>query len=186
MKMHAANRIVAGGLVAWGAAFGAAGAASSIPQEGRVHFSNVASEAGIDFRHENGASPEKHFPEIMGAGALIFDFDNDGWSDVFFVNGGSFVDDRVAEGAHHRLYRNDGGWRFSDVTEASGIGISGFGMGACSADYDNDGWPDLYVTSYGANRLYRNTGGRPFRGQYRPCRHGLERLERQLCLRRYR
>ena len=162
MKMHAANRIVAGGLVAWGAAFGAAGAASSIPQEGRVHFSNVASEAGIDFRHENGASPEKHFPEIMGAGALIFDFDNDGWSDVFFVNGGSFVDDRVAEGAHHRLYRNDGGWRFSDVTEASGIGISGFGMGACSADYDNDGWPDLYVTSYGANRLYRNTGGGRF------------------------
>ena len=123
-----------------------------------VRFANVASEAGIDFRHENGASPDKYFPEIMGGGALIFDYDNDEWPDVFFVNGGSFVDAAAAGRARHRLYHNDGGGAFTDVSESSGVGISGFGMGACAADYDNDGWTDLYVTSLGPNRLYRNTG----------------------------
>jgi len=126
--------------------------------ENRVSFSNVTSEAGINFRHENGASPDKYFPEIMGGGVLIFDYDNDGWPDVFFVNGGSFVDAAAAGRARHRLYHNDGGGTFTHVSESSGVGISGFGMGACAADYDNDGWTDLYVTSLGPNRLYRNTG----------------------------
>src|SRR5262245_52731193 len=64
----------------------------------------------------------------------------------------------MAAGAKHRLYRNIGEAKFADATESSGIGISGFGMGACSADYDNDGWVDLYVTTFGSNRLYHNTG----------------------------
>ena len=126
-----------------------------------VHFSNVVTEAGIDFQHENGASPEKYFPEIMGGGALILDYNNDDWADIFFVNGGSFVDETSP--ARHRLYRNNGDGTFTDVTASSGIGRSGFGMGACAADYDNDGWVDLYVTSFGANQLYRNTGAGGFR-----------------------
>ena len=123
-----------------------------------VRFDNVAAEIGVAFKHENGASPDKLLPETMSGGAVIFDYNNDGWPDLFFVNGGSFVDEHVADSARHRLYRNTGNGKFVDVTEVSGIGISGFGMGACAADYDNDGWTDLYVTAVGGNKLYHNTG----------------------------
>jgi hypothetical protein len=132
--------------------------AIGISQDGFVRFSNVANESGIRFRHENGVSPEKYLPETMGSGGLIFDYNNDGWPDVFLVNGGSFVNPQVAARALHRLYRNNGDGTFTDTTNMAGIGVSGYGMGACSADYDNDGWPDVYITSAGSNRLYRNTG----------------------------
>jgi hypothetical protein len=127
-----------------------------------VRFNDVATKIGVTFKHENGASPDKPLPETMGSGAVIFDYNNDGWPDLFFVNGGSFVDKRVAAAARHRLYRNTGDGKFADVTESSGIGISGFGMGACAADYDNDGWTDLYVTAVGGNKLYHNTGKNGF------------------------
>jgi hypothetical protein len=127
-----------------------------------VRFNDVAAKVGVVFKNENGASPDKLLPETMTGGAVIFDFDNDGWPDLFFVNGGSFVDTKVAAAARHRLYRNTGNGKFTDVTESSGIGISGFGMGACSADYDNDGWPDLYLTAVGGNKLYHNTGKNSF------------------------
>jgi hypothetical protein len=135
---------------------------SAFQQETPVQFSNIAEKAGIHFKHQNGATPEKHLPETMGGGGLFFDYNNDGWLDLFLVNGGSFVDKRVAAGARHRLYRNNGDGKFTDVTESSGIGISGFGMGACAADYDNDGRTDLYVTAVGANKLYHNTGKNSF------------------------
>jgi hypothetical protein len=128
-----------------------------------VRFNNVAAEVGVTFKHENSASPDKPLPETMSGGAVIFDFNNDGLPDVFFVNGGSFVDKQVAAAARHRLYRNTGSGKFEDVTESSGIGISGFGMGGCAADYDNNGWADLYVTAVGSNRLYHNNGDGTFR-----------------------
>jgi len=127
-----------------------------------VRFNNVAAEIGVTFKHENGASPDKLLPETMSGGVVIFDYNNDGWPDLFFINGGSFVDKQVASAARHRLYRNSGRGKFEDVTDASGIGISGFGMGACAADYDNDGWTDLYVTAVGGNTLYRNNGDGTF------------------------
>jgi hypothetical protein len=127
-------------------------------QSTTVVFSSIAAQAGINFKHENGASPQKFLPETMGAGALIFDYDNDGWPDIFLVNGGSFVDSKVAAAARHRLYHNNRNSTFTDVTAASGVGVSGFAMGACSADYDNDGFPDLYVTGVASNKLYRNNG----------------------------
>jgi hypothetical protein len=123
-----------------------------------VTFSSVSDRVGINFKHENGASPEKYLPETMGSGAVIFDYNGDGWPDVFLVNSGSFVDPKVAAAAKHRLYRNNGNGTFTDVTAESGIEPFGFGMGACSADFDNDGWPDLYITGVGANKLYRNNG----------------------------
>src|SRR5262245_26314715 len=104
-------------------------------QDTPVLFSNVAESAGVSFKHENGASPEKYMPETMSGGALVFDYNDDGWPDLFFVNGGSFTDARIAAGARHRLYRNNGNGTFADVTAASAVGVSGFGMGACSADY---------------------------------------------------
>jgi hypothetical protein len=98
----------------------------------------------------------------MGSGAVIFDYNNDGWPDIFLVNGGSFADPAIASRALHRLYRNNRDGTFSDVTSASGIRPSGYGMGACSADYDNDGLADLYITAVGANSLYRNLGAGRF------------------------
>jgi hypothetical protein len=121
-------------------------------------FVDVAREAGITFRHVNGASPDKHLVETMGAGGLFFDYDGDGWIDVFLVDSGSLADPAVAKRARHRLYRNLGNGRLDDVTERSGIRHSAYGMGACAADYDGDGDPDLYVTNDGPNALYQNRG----------------------------
>ena len=134
----------------------------ALQQTAPVVFSDVTRQAGINFKHENGASPEKYLPETMSAGALIFDYDNDGWPDIFLVNGGSFVDRAAAAAARHRLYHNNGDGTFRDATASSGIAVSGFGMGACSADYDNDGWPDLYITGVESNRLYHNNGNGTF------------------------
>src|SRR6516225_8742199 len=134
----------------------------ALQQTAPVVFSDVTRQAGINFKHENGASPEKYLPETMSAGALIFDYDNDGWPDIFLVNGGSFVDRAAAAAARHRLYHNNRDGTFTDATASSGIVVSGFGMGACSADYDNDGWPDLYVTSVESNKLYHNNGNGTF------------------------
>jgi hypothetical protein len=135
---------------------------SAAPQDKSVQFVNIASQAGITFKHENGASPQKYMPETMSGGSIIIDYNNDGWPDLFFVNGGSFIDKQKATGARHGLYRNNKDGTFTDVSANSGIGVSGFGMGACSADYDNDGWPDLYVTSFGGNKLYHNNGNGTF------------------------
>jgi hypothetical protein len=98
----------------------------------------------------------------MGSGALFVDFDSDGWTDLFFVDGGSFHDPGVASRARHRLYRNRGNGTFVDVTERSGLRHRDYGMGACAGDVDNDGRPDLYVTNDGPNVLFRNVGNGVF------------------------
>jgi enediyne biosynthesis protein E4 len=123
-----------------------------------VVFRDIAAAAGLGFTHVNGASREKYFAEIMGSGGLFFDFDDDGWIDIFLVDGGSIADPRVAATAKHRLYRNRGNGTFEDVTTQSGIRHREYGMGACAGDFDNDGAADLYVTNYGPNVLYRNAG----------------------------
>jgi hypothetical protein len=125
-------------------------------------FRDVARAAGIDFTHINGASEERFLPEIMGPGGLFFDFDDDGWLDIFLVDGGSLADAAVAKRARHRLFRNRGNGTFEDVTARSGITHRAYGMGACAGDYDNDGLIDLYVTNVGPNVLYRNAGGGRF------------------------
>ena len=122
----------------------------------------MAREAGLDFVHVNGASDEKFLPEIIGGGALFLDIDNDGWLDIFLVDGGSLADPSVARRARHRLYRNRHNGTFADVTDASNIRHRGYGMGACAGDIDNDGLTDLYITNVGPNTLYRNTGGGRF------------------------
>jgi hypothetical protein len=123
-----------------------------------VVFRDIAAAAGLGITHVNGASPDKYFAEIMGSGGLFFDFDDDGWIDIFLVDGGSIADPRVAASAKHRLYRNRGNGTFEDVTAQSGIRHREYGMGACAGDYDNDGAIDLYVTNYGPNVLYHNAG----------------------------
>jgi hypothetical protein len=127
-----------------------------------IRFSDVTRDAGIDFRHVNGASADKHLPETIGSGGLFFDFDSDGWIDIFLVDGGSIADPAVARRARHRLLRNRGNGTFQDVTAQSGIQHRDYGMGACAGDFDNDGRVDLYVTNVGPNILYRNAGGGVF------------------------
>ena len=127
-----------------------------------VRFTDITRASGVSFHHVNGASPDKHLVETMGSGGLFFDYDNDGWIDLFLVDGGSLADARVASQARHRLYRNRGNGTFEDVTAKSGIQHRDYGMGACAGDYDNDGWIDLYVTNFGPNALYRNRGDGSF------------------------
>jgi hypothetical protein len=136
---------------------GVSSAAARLPT-----FRDVASSRGLDFVHVNGASEDKFFPEIMGSGGLFLDIDNDGWLDVFLVDGGSLADPATSRRARHRLYRNRGNGTFEDVTAASGIRHGAYGMGACAGDADNDGLIDLYVTAVGPNQFYRNAGGGRF------------------------
>jgi hypothetical protein len=127
-----------------------------------VVFRDVTRDASLTFTHVNGASPDKHFVEIMGSGGLFFDYDNDGWIDIFLVDGGSEADPTVARTARHRLYHNRRNGTFEDVTARSDIRHREYGMGACAGDYDNDGLVDLYITNVGPNVLYRNAGGGAF------------------------
>ena len=127
-----------------------------------VQFTNVATQSGIDFQHVNGASPDRHLYEIMSGGGLFFDYDNDGWLDVLLVDGGSLTNFATDKSARHRLYRNRGNGTFQDMSASSGITHVGYGMGACAADVNNDGWTDLYVTSVGTNALYQNNAGKTF------------------------
>jgi hypothetical protein len=123
-----------------------------------VQFQSVSTAAGIDFTHVSGASPTRHLYEIMSGGGLFLDYDNDGWQDALLVDGGSLVDKAVAQRARHRLFRNRGNGTFEDVTARSGLAHTEYGMGGCAADYDNDGWTDVYVTTVGTNTLFKNNG----------------------------
>ena len=129
---------------------------------GEIAFRDVADDIGLAFTHVNGASPQKHFVEIMGSGGLFLDFNNDGWIDVFLVDGGSEADPAVARKARHRLFRNRQNGTFEDVSQRSGIQQREYGMGACAGDVDNDGFTDLYITNVGPNSLYRNVGNGAF------------------------
>jgi enediyne biosynthesis protein E4 len=142
--------------------------------ESPVQFTDITRDAGLDFRHINGASPEKHLVETIGSGGLFFDFDNDGWVDIFLVDGGSVSDPQLARQARHRLFRNRRNGTFEDVSERSGIHHGAYGIGACAGDYDNDGRVDLYVTNAGPNVLYRNAGNGAFIDVTRRARAGSE------------
>ena len=125
-----------------------------------VTFTDVTEEAGIGFEHHNGRSGRKYLPETLGSGCAFFDYDNDGLPDIFLVN--SMPWSGSAEGIISKLYRNVGGGRFEDVTEAAGLAEPMYGMGVAAADYDNDGFSDLYVTVLDGDRLFRNQGNGTF------------------------
>jgi hypothetical protein len=118
---------------------------------------DVTASSGIRFTHVNGAFGRKYLPETLGSGAAFFDYDNDGRQDVLLVNGTAWPGQKAA-GATSRLFRNQGGGRFADVTRAAGLEVELYGMGAAAADYDNDGWQDVVITAVGQSRLFRNTG----------------------------
>ncbi len=141
----------------------AAGRGAAAPTiDAGVRFTPVAATAGIEFHHVNGASAARHLLEIMSGGGLFLDYDADGAVDALLVDGGSPTDPAVDRRARHRLFRNRGNGTFADVTATAGLGHREYGMGACAADYDNDGFPDLYVTNVGPNILFHNDGGKGF------------------------
>ena len=119
-------------------------------------FEDIASRAGIDFVHRSGHATKHYLPEIMGGGAALFDMDNDGFLDLYLVQSGSLLDPTAGTG--NRLYRNRGNGTFEDVTERSGAGVHGYGMGVAAGDFDNDGFTDLYITNFGHNVLLKNDG----------------------------
>lgn len=124
-------------------------------------FTDITEQAGIDFVHVNGAYGDKLMPETMGSGVAFFDYDRDGDPDLLFVNSSYWPERAEGRRTSAHLYRNDdGGRHFVDVTESVGLAENLYGMGAAVGDYDNDGWPDLYLTTLGENRLYRNVQGR--------------------------
>lgn len=128
-------------------------------------FTDATAASGVEFIWESGRTGAFHLPEIIGGGVALFDMDGDGDLDLYFVQGGGDVplpgaaDEAVRSG--NRLYRNDDG-RFADVTDSSGAGDTGYGMGVAVGDYDDDGDLDLYVTNLGPNVLYRNDGAGRF------------------------
>jgi hypothetical protein len=129
----------------------------------KVTFTDITAAAGINFTRFNSASPEKLLPETMGAGAAFFDFDNDGDQDLLFINGAPWPWSRIAGAMPTlKLFANDGSGKFTDVTTASGLDVSVYGMGVAVGDFDNDGLTDVFITCVGKNHLFKNLGGGKF------------------------
>jgi hypothetical protein len=127
----------------------------------RILLKDVAREAGVDFVHQNSPSPRKHLIETMPGGVAILDYDGDGRPDIFFTNGAAVPSlEKDAPRYANRLFRNEGGMRFRDATDAAGLGGAGYSMAAAVGDYDNDGRPDLFVGGVHRQFLYHNAGGR--------------------------
>src|SRR5208283_2605526 len=128
---------------------------------------------GLDFTLQNSPTPQKYLIETMGGGVALFDYNNDGLLDIFLVNSGKLASpmhppetfDRHDPRNWNRLYRQNPDGSFTDVTKEAGLANAGdgnYGMGVAVGDYDNDGFPDLYITNYGKNTLYHNNGDGTF------------------------
>jgi len=132
-------------------------------QRANVTFAEVsANKSGITWVHNNAHSPDRYLPETVGAGCTFLDYDNDGWLDIYLVNSGPSDFYTPSPALKNALYHNNHDGTFTDVTDKTGVAGGTFGMGVAAADYDADGWVDLYVTSYGHNILYHNNGNGSF------------------------
>jgi enediyne biosynthesis protein E4 len=125
-----------------------------------ANFVDLAEKAGLTAANVfGGKETKKYIIETTGTGVAIFDYDNDGWPDIFLVNGTTLEGFAGGQASSNHLYRNNHDGTFTDVTTKAGLAANGWGQGACAGDYDNDGWEDLYLTYYGKNRLYHNRNG---------------------------
>jgi hypothetical protein len=120
-------------------------------------FVDVTKKAGIDFQHNSGAFGSKFLPETLGAGCAFLDYDGDGWLDILLINGMDWPGHKKRRSIM-KLYRNNRNGTFTDVTQQAGLAVEMYGMGVAVADYNNDGFPDIFVTAVGQNRLFQNTG----------------------------
>ncbi len=136
----------------------------ALPTQSVAQFEDVSTRSGLDFKLVSGSPGKPYILESMAGGVGFIDYDNDGWIDIYLVNGGSFDAAGSPESPPvNRLFRNERNGTFTDVTNDSGVGDRGWGMGVAVADVDNNGLDDLYITNYGPNRLYLNLGEGRFR-----------------------
>lgn len=135
--------------------FGLAAGAAAATGDAGFRFVDVTSRAGIRFAHNNGAFGKKYLPEALGPGCAFLDYDADGWQDILLVNGTAFTGGPRSTLA---LYHNNRNGTFRDVTKQAGLDVSMYGLGVAVGDFDNDGFPDLFISCVGQSRLFRNTG----------------------------
>jgi hypothetical protein len=145
-----------------GGAAPAATAASGAAAAGPVQFVDIAKAAGIHFKHTSGASGRIYFPETVGSGGALFDYDSDGRLDLFLVNSSRLPGFTEKGPFYSALYRNKGDGTFEEVTRKAGLAVDCYGIGCAVGDYDRDGHPDLYLTALGPNHLFRNNGDGTF------------------------
>ena len=132
------------------------GLGAQTPPSPAIQFTNITASAGIKFTHFKGNQGISINREEFGPGVCVADFDGDGWQDIYFVNGRDLYNRGIS--VRNSLYRNNGDGTFTDVTDKAGVPGTGYGLGCVWGDYDNDGFPDLFVTQYGRNVLYHNNG----------------------------
>ncbi len=132
------------------------------PPDAAVWLTDVTRETGVKFVHSDGSSGKRYVVETVSAGLALFDYDQDGDVDVYFLSGAPLQGTDVEEPPRNELWRNDGGWTFTNVTERAGVGDTGYGLGVAAGDYNNDGAPDLYLNNHGPNVLYRNNADGTF------------------------
>lgn len=130
--------------------------ASPAPSLG-FHLTDVTNAAGIQFQHNSGAYGGKLLPETLGSGCAFLDYDSDGWQDILLVNGMDWPGHK-RQRSTLRLYRNNRNGTFTDVTRSAGLDVEMYGMGVAVGDYNNDGFPDIFISCVGQSRLFRNTG----------------------------
>src|SRR5580704_15053471 len=131
--------------------------------ESQVLFEEIpASSSGIEWVHDNAMSDNRYLPETLGPGCAFLDYDNDGWMDIYLGNSGPCDFWTPKKAIRNALYRNNRDGTFTDVTEKAGVPGGNFGMGIAVGDYNNDGYPDIFLTAYGRTILYRNNGDGTF------------------------
>ncbi|MFO1498559.1 MAG: CRTAC1 family protein [Verrucomicrobiota bacterium] len=123
---------------------------------------DVTGKTGINFVHTDGSSGRRYIVESVASGLALFDYNNDGRTDLLFLNGRPLPGCAPGSSARHALYRNEGQWRFTDVTVEAGLDGGGYGLGVCVGDYNNDGYADIYLSQFGPKTLYRNNGDGTF------------------------
>src|ERR1041385_211677 len=128
-----------------------------------IQLTDVTRQTGIAFVHTDGSSGRRYIVETVSAGLATFDYNGDGKIDILFLNGAPLPGSPTnTPPPRNALYRNDGGWKFTDVTQAAGLGDTNYHLGVCVGDYNNDGYPDIYLNNFGPNILYRNNGNGTF------------------------
>ena len=141
----------------------ALGAESPSPSGSGIRFKDMSAHSGVQFLHTDGSSGQRYIVETVASGLATFDFDGDGKTDILFLNGAPLLgSNSKGPPPVNALYRNEGNWKFKDVTQAAGLTDSAYHLGVCVGDYDGDGDLDIYLNNFGPNILYRNNGNGAF------------------------